>query len=107
MKTIADAERAYGHAPAPSDLRLCSGGCLALIGGASICLVCETRRIGRERYSDPPYEWQLVAVLESFLRIQNQREEWTHPNPLLDAVPAVSSTRSPNSWLLNLELAGA
>jgi hypothetical protein len=106
MNAIAEAQRVYRRVPAPNDLRRCSGGCLALVGGAPTCLVCEARVAGKDPGSDPREGWQLIAVLESLLRIRYLQDHRTCLNSALDAVSTSAHAHS-NSCLLNGELAGA
>jgi len=106
MNAIAEAQRVYRRLPAPNDLRRCSGGCLALVGGAPTCLVCEARAAGKDPGSDPREGWQLIAVLESLLRIQYLQDHPTCLNSVFEHCSASAQARS-NSCLLNRELAGA
>jgi hypothetical protein len=106
MNAIAEAHRVYRRLPAPNDLRRCSGGCLALVGGAPICLVCEERAAGKAPASDPREGWQLIAVLESLLRIQYLQDHRTYLNSVFEHCSASGHAHS-NSCLLNRELAAA
>jgi hypothetical protein len=106
MNATAEAHRVYRRLPTPNDLRGCSCGCLALVGGAPTCLVCEARAAGQDPGSDPREGWQLIAVLESLLRIQYLQDHRTCLNSVFGAVSASAHAFS-NSCALNRELAGA
>ena len=92
-------------ATARNGLRLCAGGCSALVSGGDTCLVCETRAAGKGLYSDPWNEWQLPAVLEASMRLHTMTGQSTSSRSEQEEHRFVTPGPAPRtSRLLNPEL---